>query len=132
MYSHHIDIYSTFSNTHMCDIYSMFSNTHICDVYSTFSNTHNMCGDIYSTFSNTHIICDLLLGFLENGIMVTNGKKLAKHYIKSCNFKTDVFSLLPTDLLYLAVGLNPLVRLNRICRVSRLMEFFDRTIRHTT
>ncbi|XP_054705532.1 cyclic nucleotide-gated cation channel alpha-3 isoform X2 [Grus americana] len=67
-------------------------------------------------------------GFLEQGLLVQDQKKLRDHYTKTTQFKLDVLSLLPTDLAYLKFGLNyPELRFNRLLRISRLFEFFDRT-----
>ncbi|XP_029457775.1 cyclic nucleotide-gated cation channel alpha-4 [Rhinatrema bivittatum] len=67
-------------------------------------------------------------GFLEHGILVTNRKELCKHYFKTSSFRWDLLSLLPTDLLYLKVGIHtPTVRVNRFFRIPRLFEAFDRT-----
>lgn len=49
------------------------------------------------------------------------------HYLKSNAFKLDLLSMLPFDLLYLipAVGvIHPIVRLNRLLRIHRMMQFF--------
>lgn len=74
----------------------------------------------------------IFTGYLsKQGLMERDSRKLAKHYISSSEFKFDVLSIIPTDLLYFAVGLNPAVRLNRLLRWQRLREFFDRTIRRT-
>lgn len=52
---------------------------------------------------------------------------LKKHYLRSLRFRWDLASLLPTDLLYLKLGIhNPLVRVNRFLRTARLSEAFDR------
>ncbi|XP_030317139.1 cyclic nucleotide-gated cation channel alpha-3 isoform X2 [Calypte anna] len=67
-------------------------------------------------------------GFLEQGLLVQDEKKLRDHYIKTLQFKLDVLSLVPTDLAYLKFGLNyPELRFNRLLRIARLFEFFDRT-----
>ncbi|XP_009989812.1 PREDICTED: cyclic nucleotide-gated cation channel alpha-3 [Tauraco erythrolophus] len=67
-------------------------------------------------------------GFLEQGLLVQDEKKLRDHYTKTLQFKLDVLSLLPTDLAYLKFGLNyPELRFNRLLRIARLFEFFDRT-----
>ncbi|XP_069059774.1 cyclic nucleotide-gated channel alpha-4 [Pleurodeles waltl] len=67
-------------------------------------------------------------GFLEQGILVLDQKKIAKRYLKTSNFRWDILSLLPTDLLYLKVGIHtPAVRINRFLRTPRLFEAFDRT-----
>lgn len=66
-------------------------------------------------------------GFLEQGLLVKDEKKLRDHYTQTVQFKLDVLSLLPTDLAYLKLGLNyPELRFNRLLRIARLFEFFDR------
>ena len=67
-------------------------------------------------------------GFLEQGLLVTDGKKLLKCYTKTWNIYLDTISILPTDLIYLYVGLDGVyVRFNRLFRMQRVMEFFDHT-----
>uniref|UniRef100_A0A8C5KU54 Cyclic nucleotide gated channel alpha 3 n=1 Tax=Jaculus jaculus TaxID=51337 RepID=A0A8C5KU54_JACJA len=77
-------------------------------------------------------ILDMLVrartGFLEQGLMVRDAKRLRKHYTKTLHFKLDTLSLVPTDLAYLKLGINyPELRFNRLLKFSRLFEFFDRT-----
>ncbi|XP_078068155.1 cyclic nucleotide-gated channel alpha-2-like [Mustelus asterias] len=70
----------------------------------------------------------LRTGFLQQGLLVTDLKKLQDNYIKSLQFKLDIISILPTDLAYLALGLNyPELRFNRLLKFSRMFEFCDRT-----
>lgn len=53
--------------------------------------------------------------------------KLRDNYIKTLQFKLDVLSILPTDLLYILLGTDvPQVRFNRLLRFARMFEFFDR------
>ncbi|KAG9492318.1 hypothetical protein GDO78_000695 [Eleutherodactylus coqui] len=67
-------------------------------------------------------------GFLEQGLLVKDAKKLKEYYTKTLQFKLDMISLLPTDLLYFKVGFNyPELRFNRLFRFARMFEFFDRT-----
>ncbi|KAM5252622.1 cyclic nucleotide-gated channel alpha-3 isoform 1-T1 [Hipposideros larvatus] len=67
-------------------------------------------------------------GFLEQGLMVRDAKRLWQHYTKTLHFKLDVLSLLPTDLAYFKLGVNyPELRFNRLLKLTRLFEFFDRT-----
>ncbi|CAG0887132.1 unnamed protein product [Darwinula stevensoni] len=74
-------------------------------------------------------------GYLEQGIMVRDGKKLRRNYVRSSVFLLDACSILPTDLFYLAMGTEceervpcPVVlRVNRLFKFPRLIEFFDRT-----
>lgn len=48
--------------------------------------------------------------------------------MKTRQFRLDVISIIPTDFLFLIIGLdNPEWRFNRLFRSSRLFEFFDRT-----
>ncbi|XP_076025854.1 cyclic nucleotide-gated cation channel-like [Genypterus blacodes] len=68
-------------------------------------------------------------GFLEQGLMVKDVRRLRETYLRTFQCKLDVCSILPTDLLYLAVGISytPLLRFNRLLRLPRLFEFFERT-----
>uniref|UniRef100_A0A8D2LPV8 Cyclic nucleotide gated channel subunit alpha 4 n=1 Tax=Varanus komodoensis TaxID=61221 RepID=A0A8D2LPV8_VARKO len=82
-------------------------------------------------------LCDLLYlldiavhfhtGFLEQGILVQDRSQIARRYLRSSGFLWDLASVLPTDLLYLALGVDrPVVRANRFLRAPRLFESFDR------
>uniref|UniRef100_A0A7N8YAP5 Cyclic nucleotide-gated cation channel-like n=1 Tax=Mastacembelus armatus TaxID=205130 RepID=A0A7N8YAP5_9TELE len=68
-------------------------------------------------------------GFLDQGLMVKDVRRLRETYIRSLRCKLDICSILPTDLLYLTVGMSytPLLRFNRLLRLSRLFECFERT-----
>ncbi|XP_076879099.1 cyclic nucleotide gated channel subunit alpha 2a [Brachyhypopomus gauderio] len=70
----------------------------------------------------------LRTGFLEQGLLVKDLKKLRETYVRTLQFKLDLVSILPTDLAYIATGINmPELRFNRLMRFSRMFEFFDRT-----
>lgn len=74
-------------------------------------------------------------GFLEQGLLVRDSNQLLCNYIHSHQFKLDLLSLVPTDFLYLVTDTTCelkvpciiIVRLNRLLRFHRLLEFFDRT-----
>ncbi|NWT51568.1 CNG3 protein, partial [Erythrocercus mccallii] len=67
-------------------------------------------------------------GYLEQGLLVKEEQKLREKYKQSFQFKLDFLSILPTDLLYFKLGLNyPELRINRLLRVARMFEFFQRT-----
>ncbi|XP_008296948.1 cyclic nucleotide gated channel subunit alpha 1a [Stegastes partitus] len=67
-------------------------------------------------------------GYLEQGLMVKDEKLLRDRYISSFQFRLDFVSMLPTDLLYFFLGLDyPEIRLNKLLRIGRMMEFFTRT-----
>ncbi|XP_043988477.1 cyclic nucleotide-gated cation channel alpha-4 [Gambusia affinis] len=66
-------------------------------------------------------------GFLDQGILIKDLTRLRKRYLRSKHFMWDLVSLLPTDFLYFAFGLEtPLVRINRLVRIPRLNEALDR------
>ncbi|XP_051878258.1 cyclic nucleotide-gated olfactory channel-like [Pristis pectinata] len=74
------------------------------------------------------VLVRLRTGFLEQGLLVKDLKKLQHHCIKTFQFKLDVISIFPTDLGYVAVGFNyPELRFNRLLKFPRLFEFCDRT-----
>lgn len=83
-----------------------------------------------SASMSNHNMCTIA-GYLENGLLVKDCRKLVVRYIKSAEFRLDLLSVLPFDLFYFAIGLVPAVRLNRLLRFPRLREFFDRTVRQT-
>lgn len=55
-------------------------------------------------------------GFLEEGILVTDTKRVYMRYVRSVEFIADIVSLIPTDILYAAFGPCPLLRVNRIIK----------------
>ncbi|XP_072550404.1 cyclic nucleotide gated channel subunit alpha 2b [Salminus brasiliensis] len=70
----------------------------------------------------------LRTGFLEQGLLVKDLSKLRDNYIRTFQFKVDVLSIIPTDLIYIVTGIHvPQLRFNRLLRFSRMFEFFDRT-----
>ncbi|BET02716.1 Hypothetical protein NTJ_15534 [Nesidiocoris tenuis] len=92
------------------------------------------CDFIYlvDTFIHAHE------GYLEQGIMVRDLRKLRRNYIESKKWVTDLVSLLPSDLFYIwwpptfctknkTVPCSCIVRVNRLVRLPRLLECSDRT-----
>ncbi|XP_007257568.2 cyclic nucleotide gated channel subunit alpha 2b [Astyanax mexicanus] len=70
----------------------------------------------------------LRTGYLEQGLLVKELSKLRDNYIRTFQFKVDVLSIIPTDLVYIVTGIHmPQLRFNRLLRFSRMFEFFDRT-----
>ncbi|XP_061536651.1 cyclic nucleotide gated channel subunit alpha 1a [Phycodurus eques] len=67
-------------------------------------------------------------GYLEQGLLVKDEKLLRDRYVNSFQFQLDIVSMLPTDILYLPLGLDyPEIRVNKLLRIGRMMEFFTRT-----
>ncbi|XP_031781673.1 uncharacterized protein LOC100118446 isoform X3 [Nasonia vitripennis] len=63
-------------------------------------------------------------GYLEQGLMVYNSKKLAGHYFKSKSFILDLLALLPLDLLQVNLGSNPMLRFPRFLKVYRVYNYY--------
>ncbi|XP_055850896.1 cyclic nucleotide-gated cation channel subunit A [Episyrphus balteatus] len=92
-------------------------------------------------------LCDLIYlldtlvhmheGYLEQGLLVRDAYKLRKHYFSTKGWSIDVLSMLPTDLVYIwwpptscsstYLPCPVIVRLNRLLRLPRMWEWFDRT-----
>ncbi|KAK2863468.1 hypothetical protein Q5P01_003001 [Channa striata] len=67
-------------------------------------------------------------GYLEQGLLVKDELKLRERYMNSFQFKLDLASMIPTDVLYVVFGLTfPEIRLNKLLRFNRMLEFFQRT-----
>lgn len=65
-----------------------------------------------------------------------NSSKLRQNYVASKKWMSDFISLVPTDLLYFVypstvcpsmVPCPVIVRVNRLFKMPRMLEFFDRT-----
>ncbi|KAL1394377.1 hypothetical protein pipiens_003065 [Culex pipiens pipiens] len=75
--------------------------------------------------------------YLEQGLLVRDASKLRKHYFSKERWWLDLVSMLPTDLAYIwwapsscAATRLPcpiIVRINRLLRLPRMWEWFDRT-----
>ncbi|CAF1092227.1 unnamed protein product [Didymodactylos carnosus] len=67
-------------------------------------------------------------GYLEQGLLVRDLKKLRRHYIKSRSFILDIISLIPTDFFYFipSLHLTSFLRANRLFRMYRVFEFSDK------
>ncbi|XP_035681348.1 cyclic nucleotide-gated cation channel alpha-3-like isoform X1 [Branchiostoma floridae] len=100
---------------------------------------YQLQADYWSLWMTLDYICDVIYildmvvrfrtGYLEQGLLVKDVKKLCKHYISTFNFKLDCLSILPLDILYIALGTvnQPELRFPRLLRVRRALECFERT-----
>ena len=65
--------------------------------------------------------------FMENGFWVKNKRQLTHHYIKDGTFWPDLLALIPSDMLYLWLGIKATyVRLPRLIKVIAFWEFTER------
>lgn len=70
-------------------------------------------------------------GYLEDGVLQTDGVKLRQHYMNCTRFYIDCLCLLPLDFLYLSIGFNSILRCFRLVKIYQFWAFLDRTERHT-
>ena len=71
------------------------------------------------------ILVQFRTGYLEQGLLVYDSKKLALNYLKSNKFLLDIFSLAPFELFELYFGYSvPMLRFSRFLKFYRLMELF--------
>ena len=86
----------------------------------------NMCDALGDVAYILDIVVQFRTGYLEQGIMVHDSRKLAIHYVRSRAFLIDVFSLLPMDWLLLSYQVaDPiLARWRPACRFLRLIKLY--------
>ena len=68
-------------------------------------------------------------------MLVRSPNRLARRYTRTVVFKLDVISILPTDIFYLFLetGTSAVyIRFNRLLKLMRMREFFDRTVTVTS
>ena len=86
-------------------------------------------------FADFIYILDILFhfrtGYLEDGVLQTDSKKLRNHYMNSTTFYIDCLCLLPLDFLYLSIGFKSILRCFRLVKIYKFWHFLDRTERHT-
>ncbi|XP_069990209.1 uncharacterized protein [Penaeus vannamei] len=63
-------------------------------------------------------------GYLEQGLIVYDFKKLARHYMQSKSFMLDIVSLIPLDFLQIVIGPQPLIRFPRFIKVYRVYNYY--------
>uniref|UniRef100_A0A4W6DCY9 Cyclic nucleotide gated channel subunit beta 1b n=1 Tax=Lates calcarifer TaxID=8187 RepID=A0A4W6DCY9_LATCA len=82
-------------------------------------------------------LCDLIyilditifqprLQFVRGGDIVCDKKEMRKNYMRTKRFKFDVASLVPLEIFYLKIGINPLLRLPRLLKINSFFEFNER------
>ncbi|XP_059622102.1 uncharacterized protein LOC132265433 isoform X2 [Phlebotomus argentipes] len=88
------------------------------------SNFWFACDCISDVVFVLDVVVQLRTGYLEQGLMVYDDKKLAKHYIRSREFLLDLAALIPLDLLQIRFGTQPLLRFPRFFKVYRSIKFY--------
>lgn len=70
-------------------------------------------------------------GYLEDGVLQTDVRRMRMHYMNSTKFYIDCLCMLPLDFLYLSVGFKSMVRVFRLVKMYKFWQFSDRVERHT-
>ncbi|XP_068203411.1 uncharacterized protein [Palaemon carinicauda] len=70
------------------------------------------------------ILVQFRTGYLEQGLIVRDFKKLANHYTHSRSFLLDLASLFPLDFLQFFIGFNPIIRFPRFIKVYRVYNYY--------
>ncbi|XP_059160896.1 cyclic nucleotide-gated channel rod photoreceptor subunit alpha-like [Physella acuta] len=88
----------------------------------------NACWYSFDSLFDIIYICDIIVqfrtGYLDQGLMVYDSKKLRQRYTKSKVIYVDFISLLPLDLLQFAIGEHhPMLRFPRFLKVYRTFRF---------
>jgi hypothetical protein len=81
------------------------------------------------TVSDTVYFIDIFVqfrtGYLEQGLLVYNWKKLAYNYLKSKKFLLDIFSLAPLELIQYKYGYDiPILRFPRFFKIYRCVQLY--------
>ncbi|XP_059350446.1 uncharacterized protein LOC130696505 isoform X5 [Daphnia carinata] len=86
----------------------------------------NVCDALGDAAYALDIAVQFRTGYLEQGIMVHDSRKLAIHYVRSKAFLIDMFSLLPLDWMLLShqVADPILARWRPACRFLRLVKLY--------
>ncbi|KAK9892362.1 hypothetical protein WA026_019815 [Henosepilachna vigintioctopunctata] len=82
------------------------------------------CDSLSDVIFILDVIVQLRTGYLEQGLMVYDSKKLACHYLRSRAFLLDIASLCPLDLLQFKFGAQPLLRCPRFLKVYRAVNYY--------
>ncbi|XP_055644039.1 uncharacterized protein LOC129780113 isoform X3 [Toxorhynchites rutilus septentrionalis] len=70
------------------------------------------------------VVVQLRTGYLEQGLMVYDSRKLAGHYLHSSEFLLDLATLVPLDILQIRLGSQPLLRFPRFFKVYRAIKYY--------
>ncbi len=74
------------------------------------------------------ILIQFRTGYLEQGLLVYNSKKLAINYSRSRNFLLDVFSLTPLEIIQWKLQFDlPILRFPRFFKCYRTIDFYYMT-----
>ncbi|KAK9753126.1 Cyclic nucleotide-binding domain [Popillia japonica] len=111
----------------ICILYNMWTlivRQSFPELQQLISNFWLACDSLSDVFFILDVCVQLRTGYLEQGLMVYDSKKLAKHYLTSRAFLLDLAALCPLDLLQLRFGPQPLLRWPRFFKVYRAVNYY--------
>nr|CAI5834448.1 unnamed protein product [Callosobruchus analis] len=88
---------------------------------STFWLSCDLASDVVFVLD---LAVQLRTGYLEQGLMVFDSRKLACHYLKSRAFLLDLAALCPLEMLQFRLGWHPLLRFPRFLKVYRAVNYY--------
>jgi hypothetical protein len=97
--------------------------------FEILQNDYKTYWKIFDGLSDSIYLIDILVqfrtGYLEQGLLVYNSKKLAFNYVKSKKFLMDLFSMTPLELIqYVYKKDIPMLRFPRFFKFYRFIELY--------
>ncbi|XP_044764166.1 cyclic nucleotide-gated cation channel beta-1-like isoform X2 [Coccinella septempunctata] len=111
----------------ICVLYNMWTlivRQSFPELQSMISNFWVGCDSLSDIVFVLDWFVQLRTGYLEQGLMVYDSKKLACHYLRSRAFLLDIASLCPLDWLQWRYGAQPLLRFPRFFKVYRAVDYY--------
>jgi hypothetical protein len=97
--------------------------------FEILQNDYKTYWKIFDGLSDSIYLIDILVqfrtGYLEQGLLVYNSKKLAFNYVKSKKFLMDLFSMTPLELIQFVYKKDiPMLRFPRFFKFYRFIELY--------
>lgn len=107
-------------------LYNMWT----CIAREAFREIQSRCNPCWFTLD---ALCDVIYmldivvqfrtGYLDQGLMVYDTKKLARRYTRSRFLYVDLACLLPLDFIQFKIGIHPMIRFPRFLKLYRTFRF---------
>ncbi|GLV37004.1 Cyclic nucleotide-gated ion channel-like [Carabus blaptoides fortunei] len=111
----------------VCVLYNMWTLI-VRQSFPEFQTLASNFWFVCDALSDIVFLCDvgvqLRTGYLEQGLMVYDSRKLAGHYLHSRPFLLDLGALCPLDLLQVRLGPQPMLRFPRFLKVYRAVNYY--------
>lgn len=104
----------------------------MCVIF-VFDDTAGMFYEYWLIFNGFFDLCYLIdmiinsrVAYMEEGMLITSFKKTCGRYLKSSGFVFDILSIMPIDLFLLLEKEASLVRVNKLFKFHRVLDFIDK------